>query len=108
MEHNLINISLEIVSILARTVINAWSVFSITVFIGNIIINEKPSYREKLWFLASIIWLASNYSLTKEHYQFDNSMVGVLLSFALSLLPFIIYTAINSITNKNKNQESNI
>ncbi len=76
---------------LSILVITWWAGFSITVFIGTLIIKEKLSFRDKFWALSSVIWVISSFFLDFKEFKYEPVFIGVVTSYALSVVPFFRY-----------------
>ena len=69
-------------------IITSWATFSLVVLIGSFIIKQKPSFRDISWGIAGFVWILSNIMESLVGRKFDVVEVLIIISFALSLLPF--------------------
>lgn len=74
--------------VILNMIITSWATFSVVVLIGSLIIRQKPSFRDISWGIAGFVWILSNILESLVGRKIDVVEVLIIISFALSLLPF--------------------
>lgn len=68
--------------------ITSWATFSVVVLFGCLILKQKPTFRDISWGVAGLFWILSNTLGSVIGRKLDLVEVFIVVSFAISLLPF--------------------